>query len=234
MLKRRPERSEMAARTADLLDQMRPSIDATIASLEKVEFREDPIGGLEYSRATSIISSAYKRHGQILEQALCLRLKSCPYFSVWSEPEFAVSAAADHIVSSSTPEQCLSTNIPYGESVRTLQADILVYDKRANTLRAYEVKRGNGNFDAGKRRSILRDLLCTQVLLQSYGETKGFRVTVAEARIIFYYGICSLPKPFSLTGRELDDHFVFPVFDEMERVNMYFREKLCELLKHPT
>jgi hypothetical protein len=35
------------------------------------------------------------------------------------------------------------------------------------TIRAYEVKRGNGQFDAGKIRSIKRDLMCVQVLLKS-------------------------------------------------------------------
>ena len=31
--------------------------------------QEDPIAGIKYSRATSIVSSAYKRHGRILETA---------------------------------------------------------------------------------------------------------------------------------------------------------------------
>jgi hypothetical protein len=58
-------------------------------------------------------------------------------------------------------------------------------------MRAYEVKRGNGQFDAGKIRSIKRDLMCVQVLLKSYGETANIRPAGAEAKIIFYYGIRS-------------------------------------------
>ena len=39
----------------------------------------------------------------------------------------------------------------------------------ARAVRAYEIKRGNGQFDAGKIRSIRRDLKCIQVLLKGYG-----------------------------------------------------------------
>ena len=45
---------------------------------------------------------------------------------------------------------------------------MMAYDDADQTIRAYEVKRGNGQFDAGKIRSIKRDLMCVQVLLKSY------------------------------------------------------------------
>ena len=47
---------------------------------------------------------------------------------------------------------------------------MVAFDEADQTIRAYEMKRGNGQFDAGKIRSIRRDLLCVQVLLKSYGE----------------------------------------------------------------
>lgn len=37
-------------------------------------------------------------------------------------------------------------------------------------------------------------------------------------------------KTFSLTGKELNEHFGFPVWESVERVNNYFREKLDVLL----
>ncbi len=40
---------------------------------------------------------------------------------------------------------------------------IFAFDSADQTIRAYEVKRGNGQFDAGKIRSIKRDLMCVQV-----------------------------------------------------------------------
>jgi hypothetical protein len=52
------------------MERVTPVVDDTIAALSHVKFVEDPIAGTRYSRATSIVSSAYKRHGRILEIAL--------------------------------------------------------------------------------------------------------------------------------------------------------------------
>jgi hypothetical protein len=76
----------------------------------------------------------------------------------------------------------------------------MAFDHADQTIRAYEVKRGNGQFDAGKIRSIRRDLMCVQVLLKSYGETAQLAPIAAEARIIFYYGIRSIPRLPSISG----------------------------------
>lgn len=79
-----------------LVDRMRPIVDEAVESLARVAFRVDPIGGAYYSKATSIVSSTYKRHGSILEQAIRTRLADCEYFTVWHEP---VSFGASQLVS---------------------------------------------------------------------------------------------------------------------------------------
>ena len=53
----------------EFLERVAPLVDETINALASVRFVEDPIAGAKYSRATSIVSSAYKRHGRILEFA---------------------------------------------------------------------------------------------------------------------------------------------------------------------
>lgn len=121
--------------------------------------------------------------------------------------------------------------MPYGDPGRKIQIDAFVFDSRINSLRSYEIKRGNGHFDAGKKRSLLRDTLCTQALLRSYGEKRGHTPSIVEARVICYFGIKALPDPLSMTGEELDDHFVFPVHAQVERVNAYFKEQLYALLQ---
>lgn len=218
---------------ADTLDAMRPIVDATIASLGKARFRVDPIGGEKYSRQTSIISSAYKRHGQILETSIRHRLSQCGYFQVWHEPLFRVSDISDRAIRGRNvdiPDGSL-IELPYGDAGRTLQVDAFVFDKRISSLRAYEIKRGNGDFDAGKKRSLLRDVLCTQSLLRSYGSSRGLTSSIVEARVICYFGVRALPNPLCIVGTELDDHFVFPVQAHVERVNAYFQESLYALLE---
>lgn len=213
----------------DFFDRVLPLVDRTIALLAKEKFRSDPIGGEVYSRMTSVISSAYKRHGTIIEAAIRERLTDNDNFEVWGDPAFCVSSAAN--ILSGKAADCIGATLNYGESVRTLQIDLIVFDKTKQTLNAYEVKRGNGHFDSGKKRSIMRDLLATHVLLKSYGTSRSLGVVDANAHIIFYYGVRSIPSPFGIIGKELDSHFGFDLVSGVELVNEYFRDRLYEILK---
>ena len=216
----------------DFMARVGPVIEETIRSLASKKFLEDPIAGNRHSRNTSIISSAYKRHGRILETALRESLRDSNRHRVWKEDVFRVSRAADQLVNSQSDDECRRTTLPYGDStIRTIQIDVIAFDEADQTIRAYEVKRGNGQFDAGKIRSIKRDILCAQVLLKSYGEVFKFQPVTAESKIIFYYGMRSIPKPWSLVKEELDEHFGYPVTTKVEQANDYFRTKLHELLE---
>lgn len=213
------------------MERVIPIIDQTIDALARMRFIEDPIAGSQYSRQTSIISSAYKRHGRILETALIEGLRDSNRHRVWKEDRFCVSRAADQIVGQQEDEAYNNTTLPYGDRVRTVQIDMIVFDEADQSLRAYEIKRGNGKFDAGKVRSIKRDLICVQMLLKNYGLAFNLVTNIAEAKIIFYYGIRSLPPPYSLTRGDLDMHFGFPITERIEQANAYFREKLYALLQ---
>lgn len=214
----------------DFFDRVLPEIEKTIDSLNEKEFRVDPIAGEEYSRSTSVISSAYKRHGKIIESAMKERLKDHNDFVVWDEPLFKVSQAAN--ILSGNAADCVGASLNYGDEIRTVQIDLIVYDKNDHTLRAYEIKRGNGSFDAGKKRSIMRDLLSTHVLLKSYGEQRGYEIELAEAKIIFYYGVRSIPEPYSLVGDELNEHFGLDLVAAVEQVNEHFRLQLFRILQN--
>ncbi len=217
----------------DYMDKVRSVIDETISRLAQCEFRADPIGGLKYSRATSIISSAYKRHGQILSSAILECLKASPRYTVWCEEDFKLSGESlSKLRELQRTEPCLRQKLQYGECERTTPLDLLVFDSETNSLRAYNVKRGNGSYDAGKRRLILEDLLRTNMLLGDYGIKSGLPVESAEAKIIFYYGLRSIPPPISLIGSELDAHFEYPVVRYVEAANEYFRKKLYELIEN--
>lgn len=212
------------------MERVAPVVDETIRALAKVRFVEDPIAGVRYSRATSIVSSAYKRHGHILEIALRESLRESNRHKVWQDSAFRVSREADGLASTQGLDACRLTTLPYGEAIRQLQIDMVAFDSADQSIRAYEIKRGNGQFDAGKIRSITRDLKCIQVLLKSYGEFCKTTPTSAESKIIFYYGVRSIPRPWSLVKGELDDHFGFPVVERIEQANDYFRTKLHALL----
>ena len=152
----------------DLLELVRPLVDRTVERLAVKKFQVDPLVGEGLSRTTSIVSSAYKRHGAILETALLERLKMEPRFEVWHDSQFAVSQAANQMsdIYIKNHDSALAVSLPYEpQGVRPLQVDLIVYDRETNSISSYEIKRGAGTHDAGKRRSILRDLLCLQFLL---------------------------------------------------------------------
>ena len=68
-------------------------------------------------------------------------------------------------------------------------------------------------------------------MLKSYAELSSLKPTSAESKIIFYYGVRSIPRPWSLIKGELDEHFGFPVVDKIEQANDYFRTQLHALLE---
>src|SRR5436190_23528199 len=124
------------------MDRIVPVVDETIRALSQVRFVEDPIAGVRYSRATSIVSSAYKRHGRILEYALRESLRESNRHKVWNDEKFRVSREADALASTQDMHACVQTTLPYGDSVRTLQVDMIAFDNSDQSLRAYEIKRG--------------------------------------------------------------------------------------------
>jgi hypothetical protein len=213
--------------TISLVDRMRPTVDATMSSLAAAQFRIDPIGGEPYSLATSIVSAAYKRHGRILEEAIRMRLSDCPYFTVWSDESFIISHVADHALTGRNAdiEDSLPIELPYlDHSGRIIQVDVVLFDRRVSSVRGYEIKRANGYFDAGKKRSILK----------SYASKRGHIASIAEARLIAYYGVKPLPDPLCISGDEIDDHFAFLVKRYVDEVNEYFKEQLYAFLKRVT
>jgi hypothetical protein len=144
---------------AAFMERVRPVVDETIGALARTKFVSDPIAGEHYSRTTSIVSSAYKRHGRILESALRESLRDSNRHRVWQEDAFRISRAANALADMQDDNSARHTELPYGEQFRTIQVDMIAYDEADRTIRAYEVKRGNGQFDAGKIRSIKRSSL---------------------------------------------------------------------------
>ena len=72
----------------ELLAPVRHYVEGTVNRLARKSFKADPIVEAKYSRVTSIVSSAYKRHGSILERALVAALTAAPHLLVWAEPHF--------------------------------------------------------------------------------------------------------------------------------------------------
>src|SRR5262245_22570574 len=105
-----------------VLDLLKPEIDRNLKQLEKKEFATDQIAAPYFSRITSVMSSAYKRHGHILERAILETLKRCDHFDVWDDQKFQVQATVDHMVTGclKEPTKLIGAEHPYSQGDRTL------------------------------------------------------------------------------------------------------------------
>jgi hypothetical protein len=112
-----------------------------------------------------------------------------------------------------------------------VRVDVLVFDDEDRTLKAYNVKRGNGSYDAGKKRTIHEELVRTNMVLNDYGSRLGLPVESQKAHIVFYYGLMSLPPPLAIPGEALDGQFRYPVREAIESVNSYFVSRLMRLIE---
>src|SRR4051794_12094769 len=112
-------------RMSGFMERVAPIVDQTIGALAKTKFISDPVAGDRYSRATSIVSSAYKRHGRILETALRESLRESNRHHVWQDDAFHVSRAADALVGSQNEDACRQSALPYGDTVRSIQVDMV-------------------------------------------------------------------------------------------------------------
>lgn len=201
-------------------------------------FAKDPLFDPRYSLFASVAGSAQKRHGQIIEAAVVDLLRQTSHYQVFREDQFWVLQATDNLISSMPEDACRLAALPYAKGEkgrdRWVQVDLFAYDLAARAIKACEIKRGNSLHDAGKQRSMKRDLLCVQVLLRSFAEQRGLAVASAESRVLFYYGMRSVPAPWSLVrGPELDEYFSAPVTAYVEAATGKFRELLFQFLGLP-
>lgn len=218
-----------------LLDVLKPQVDETINALAAADFRVDPIAGALFSRVVSVLSSAYKRHGTIIENAIVECLKTNERYEVWRVDRFGIHHQAHATVTAAQndPDSLNDTHLPYvgdGNGETQIQLDAVVFDRDTDIVSAYEIKRGNGLHDAGKQRSMKHDALLTKILLKSHAEQRDLQPNGTRTHVIFYYGLRSIPAPMGLIGEELDEHFGMPIWEQVETVNTYYRTRLFEII----
>src|SRR4051812_15348250 len=125
-----------------VLEVLKPQVDATVEALAAVEFRPDPIAGTLFSRMTSVLSSAYKRHGPIIERAIVECLNQSDRYTVWSVDRFGVQQQASTTVAAAgnNPETLTNTHLPYvGDHAGDahLQIDAVVFDHETGIVSSY-------------------------------------------------------------------------------------------------
>lgn len=122
-------------------------------------------------------------------------LREAPPLEVWSEPAFAISEAAERLAETDKLSHNANSTHVNESPIRTLQVALMVFNTKKNVLGACESKLGFGCDDSDEKRSMLRNLCSTRMLLKSCGETRGSKPSDVVARMNFYCGQCSLSEP---------------------------------------
>lgn len=208
---------------------LRQLVDQQLDRLSRVRFRPDPVLGTNAFLA-SMLQSAVKRHGPLIEAAITEALVASREYQLWTDIAYIVPTSADQFVRISGPEDCRAAALPYGPSGKTLRLDLIAYHCSTRRLGAYEIKRANGNHDAGKLRSLRPEVYGVQTTLASYGRTRGLVVDDAISRVICFYGRRSLPPPWSLINSELDEHFGCPVRGTVDQMTLYLSARVADFV----
>lgn len=205
-------------------------VDRAVASAIARRFAEDPLLGPALSQIQSTLGSLVKRDGHVIQAAIVEVLTAVPSLSVMSQVVLPVTAEADRLVQQPSYGVCMGTDLPLSENVvRSIVLDLVVVDRANGIATAYEVKRGAGKVDAGKKRAALRDLLVARMLIRGHARAHGYQVDAGAAFLISYYGRTALPREISLTASDLDSHFGAPVRAAVDAAAAYYRERVAGL-----
>lgn len=198
-----------AAIPADLLAR----IDKTVSGAGSAEFAVDPLLGPSLSVVTSFLTSAVKRSGAVIEDALYAALVRNRRFLVMQQVRIPITRAAEMFVQENGParveELALASD---GATVRTGHFDMIVIDQQRSIAMVIEIKRGSGITESKKRKQTERDLACARLQLASYLRTLlGIKLAHYRCHVIDFYGRSGFREELTVTRDGLDALFGVPV-----------------------
>lgn len=206
------------AKHVELSDVSKPALIRAarnaVASALAGDFPVDPVIGPELSRAISCVSSVVKRHGGLIEMGIAGALKASDRFIVLTNVPLPVTKAAAQLLDARNSDEDLSKIrlSADSEAEGIVNVDLVVVDPEAGWAGAYEIKRGNGVTEHGKRRPIVRKLRAARLVLASFVGQLGYGpVESTTSAVIDYFGSSGFESEFTLTRDQLDLHFGVPV-----------------------
>lgn len=202
------------------------------------DFSVDPIVGPALSRCFSVIGSLIQRHGLLIQRTLADALVASGRFDVMFNVQIPLTEAArDLLVSRNAPGSLAKISLQSdSRAIRMVTLDLLVIDLEARWAGVYDVKRGNGASDNGKRRKLERDLHGVRLVLADHLVKLGYEgIDDVTVGIIDYYGLSTFSREIKILGSELDEHFGVPVVQHVEALtealSAALQAELPDLLK---
>jgi len=207
---------------------MRAAQEAVAGALAG-DFPVDPLIGTELSRALSCIGSVVKRHGGLIELGIAGALRVSDRFVLLPNVAIPLTKAALQLLDAKNTDETLSKIKLAADSEASgiVNVDLVVVDPEAGWAGAYEIKRGNGTTEHGKRRPIMRRLRAVRLVLASFVDQLGYGpIKTATSAVIDYFGASGFDPHFTITREQLDDHFGVPVTATVDAMTMAVRDAL--------
>ncbi|MCK9913328.1 hypothetical protein MXD81_29520 [Microbacteriaceae bacterium K1510] len=221
------------AKHVELNDVSKPALmraaQAAVAAALAGDFPVDPIVGPELSRALSTVGSVVKRHGGLIEMGIAGALLASDRFIVLTNVALPLTKGAIQLLDAKNTDENLARIrlSADSEAEGIVNVDLVVVDPEAGWAGAYEIKRGNGVTEHGKRRPIVRKLKAARLVLASYVKQAGYGpVETVTSAVIDYFGGSGFEADFTLTREQLDLHFGVPVAATVDAMTDTVRETL--------
>ena len=202
------------------------SITSVISAVEAARtaaFPPDPLLDDDLSRIISTVTSVAKRHGPLLENAVCDALLASGRYDCERHVRLPITRASRDPHSEGDLE--LDDDI-----VGDVEVDLLVYDRVDQRLLALQIKRGNGKTDARKRRQIEHDLRAAARVLRSFARKRGYEVVTVAVHVVDIYGAAGFSADLTIRGSDLDRIFGVPVALSIEVTTAALRTTISAML----
>ena len=200
-----------------------------VASALTGEFPLDPLVEPELSRAISCIGSVVKRHGKLIEMGIAGALAMTDRFIVLTNENIPLTKGAKQLLEAKNSNRSLAgiRLAADSEADGMVNVDLVVVDPEAGWAGAYEIKRGNGTTEAGKRRPLIQKLTAVRLVLASYARQLGqWPIETVTSAVIDYYGSSGFDPNYTLVRDQLDDHFGVPIVETVDAVTAAARQAL--------
>ncbi len=155
--------------------EARSVADRTIASLASVSFRTDPLFSVCDSYRSSLQESAKKRHGAVIEAAFRDAFRTFDGVEVFCEK-----------------------HTEFGR-----EFDAVVYVRSKKILLGFDVKRGIGHHDSGKKREMASSLPIMEDKLREMAKAYGIDATTVKYAFYHHYSQDDRGHVGSITAAEI-------------------------------
>ena len=211
-----------------MFPQVRSAIDRKVADLAQVQPNPDPAIAPWARQVASVVRGIQAFEGGVIAQVIPLTLSSAPHLNVVAQPKVNLPQRALESVEQGVQDVAFEYTEGSGPD---RQMDYVCFDARNGLIQFVECKRGRHQIGADHQRARLKDDAVLELVGRSYARKKFRQIASGcQCLTVSYYGNTGLPENRTVRASELDEHYGWPVREQVEAHLHYFRIRLNEAI----